>query len=53
MAYFVKGNMNQDHYKTMNGPGPVEEVFSGTGKLIFMRDGALYHKGRYVAQLPA
>ena len=27
LAYFVKGNTNQDHYKTMNGPGPVEKVF--------------------------
>ena len=44
MAYFVKGNMHQDQYKTvlksacylnwMNGPGPVEEFFSGTGELI-------------------
>ena len=34
MAYFVKGNMNQDHYKTMNGSNaaaPTAPTLIGTG----------------------
>jgi len=57
----VKGNMNQDHYKTMLEKRLLPQLnewasrrgFSGTGELIFMHHGAPCHKGRSVTQFLA
>jgi len=57
----IKGNMNQDQYKTMPEKRLLPQLnewasrrcFSGAGDLIFMHDDVPCHKGRSIAQFLA